>query len=49
MTTKNISYEDNYSYRQLLQAKGPELIQATPNITGCNLCSGTIGAVPKIY
>ena len=49
MTQNNIAYEDNYSYRQLLQSKGPELIQATPNITGCNLCDGSIGAVPKIY
>ena len=49
MTQNNIAYEDNYSYRKLLQSKGPELIQANPTITGCNLCSGTIGAMPGIY
>ena len=28
MTTNNIGYQDNYSYRQLLQNHGPELLNS---------------------
>jgi hypothetical protein len=50
MNQNNIALEDNYSYRKLLQSKGPELF-SKPNqdIQGCNLCDSALLAVPDIY
>lgn len=49
MKQNNIVYEDNYSYRKLLQSKGPELIQQNPSISGCNVCNKPLMSVPDIY
>lgn len=52
MTKNGISYEDNYSYRKLLQAKGPALLeefQAKKNENGCAQCDAPIKSVPNIY
>ena len=49
MKTNNISYEDNYAYRKLLQSKGPELLDSDTKITGCNVCHKPLLQVPDIY
>ena len=49
MKTNNISYEDNYAYRKLLQYKGPELLANDTKITGCNVCHKPLLQVPDIY
>ncbi len=52
MTKNGISYEDNYSYRKLLQSKGPALLeefQAKKNGSGCAQCDAPIKSVPNIY
>jgi hypothetical protein len=38
MQKNGISYDDNYSYRQLLQKGGPELIQKLQNEYQGNKC-----------
>ena len=49
MTQNNISYEDNYAFRRLLQQKGPELLANDTQITGCNVCNKPLLKVPNIY
>jgi hypothetical protein len=49
MTNHKIYYEDNYSYRKLLQQKGPELLANDTKISGCNLCHKPLIQVPDIY
>ena len=53
MKQNNITYEDNYSYRQLLQKSGPELfnkIQAANQGTGpCVDCNQPLVNTSKIY
>ena len=49
MQKNGIKPEDNYSYRQLLQSKGPELnkdVQTQP--APCSLCDSTMN-LSKIY
>lgn len=41
MNKNNISLEDNYRYRQILQQRGPDLIaglQSTPSKNNCGMC-----------
>ena len=53
MTQNGIKYEDNYSFRKLLQSKGPELLndmgakQQSPN--GCASCLAPLMSLPNIY
>ena len=53
MTQNGIKYEDNYSFRKLLQSKGPELLtsmsakEQSPN--GCASCNAPLMSVPNIY
>ncbi len=56
MSTNNIQYQDNYSYRQLLQSQGPALIDSFQNAqqpsTGpgqCVDCNNPLLKVPHIY
>lgn len=39
MKKNGISYEDNYSFRKLLQSKGPELLKPTQDLQGTSKCS----------
>ena len=49
MTKNNIYYEDNYSYRKLLQKAGPAIFGNQQNVSGCNKCMKPLLAVPNIY
>ena len=39
MNKNGITYEDNYSYRKLLQSKGPEVLKPVQDIQGTSKCS----------
>lgn len=53
MKQNNIMYEDNYSFRKLLQSKGPELfkdvhqVQFTPD--GCAQCHAPLLNISDTY
>ena len=52
MKQNGISFEDNYSYRQLLQKQGPELMSKVQEKQGnkdCNNCNVPLLKVPDIY
>jgi hypothetical protein len=52
MKTNGISYVDNYSYRQLLQSKGPEVFEKILNQQGrsdCAQCDKPLLNVKGIY
>jgi len=57
MTKNNIPYVDNYSYRQLLQNKGPEALQviqglqkSAPNGSPlCQACDKPLLKMPNIF
>ena len=52
MKQNGISFEDNYSYRQLLQKQGPELlskVHAEQGKENCNTCDKPLLKVPGIY
>ena len=51
MTQNGISYEDNYSFRKLLQSKGPELLKGTGGIkpTECTTCNAPLLKISNIY
>ena len=52
MKQNGISFEDNYSYRQLLQKSGPEMlskIQDEQGKTNCNDCNKPLVNASKIY
>jgi hypothetical protein len=53
MKQNNITYEDNYSYRQLLQKSGPELFDKirsdTQGVGPCTNCSKPMVDTSKIY
>jgi hypothetical protein len=52
MKENNIAYTDNYSYRQLLQSKGPEVFQQVLNKQGqsdCAACDVPLLNVKGIY
>ena len=46
MTQHGIKYEDNYSYRQLLQKMGPDILKSTQKISGCAKCGKPVARVP---
>ena len=50
MKKNNISFEDNYSYRQLLQKQGPELLNGFKEQSRgqCDQCDGYTN-MSKIY
>ena len=52
MKQNGIAYEDNYSFRKLLQSKGPEILmnlnqQDSPN--GCATCHAPLMSIPDTY
>ena len=52
MKKNGITFEDNYSYRQLLQKQGPELmsqIQDEQGTTKCNSCDKPLVNASDIY
>lgn len=53
MKQNNIPFEDNYSYRQLLQKQGPELLSQIQDEQGknnkCNSCDKPLVDASKIY
>ncbi len=52
MNTNGISFEDNYSYRQLLQKQGPGLLSKVQEEQGkanCNNCDKPLVKIPGIY
>jgi hypothetical protein len=52
MKQNNISFEDNYSYRQLLQKQGPQLMSKVQDLQGkgnCNTCDTPLLKMPDIY
>lgn len=52
MKTNGISYEDNYSYRKLLQSKGPAIfdeISSQQKMIGCTTCDVALLKVPGTY
>ena len=49
MKTNNVSYEDNYSYRKLLQSKGPELFKTNQTTTKCASCDEPLVDTRNIY
>ena len=49
MSQNNISFEDNYSYRKLLQQKGPELFKINDDVVKCGWCAKSSPDLSKIY
>ncbi len=52
MKKKGITFEDNYSYRQLLQKQGPELMSQIQDEQGtkkCNSCDNPLVNASDIY
>ena len=52
MKKNGISFEDNYSYRQLLQKQGPALlssVQAEQGKDNCNTCDKPLVKASDIY
>jgi formate-dependent nitrite reductase cytochrome c552 subunit len=52
MKQNNISFEDNYSYRQLLQKQGPQLMTQVQEVHGknaCNDCNVPLLKMPDVY
>ena len=52
MQQNGIVFEDNYSYRQLLQKSGPEIInqiQSKQDTQPCNTCDKPLLNMSKIY
>jgi len=50
MKQNGITFEDNYSYRQLLQKQGPQLLsKIQEKEQGCNTCDKPLLKMPNIY
>ena len=52
MKQNGISFEDNYSYRKLLQSQGPQLLSKIQEVQGkqdCNNCNVPLLKIPDIY
>uniref|UniRef100_A0AB38ZM30 Uncharacterized protein n=1 Tax=Mantoniella tinhauana virus 1 TaxID=3111543 RepID=A0AB38ZM30_9VIRU len=49
MDKNGISFEDNYSYRQLLQKQGPEILSDIQDNTPCHTSNKPLLKVPNIY
>jgi hypothetical protein len=51
MKQNGISFEDNYSFRKLLQQKGPEILRPSQDQqkTQCGSCDKALLKMPNIY
>jgi hypothetical protein len=49
MNKNGVSYEDNYSYRKLLQSKGPELFKLEQDTKKCSSCDEALVDTRNIY
>ena len=52
MKQNGISFEDNYSYRKLLQSQGPQLMSKVQEVQGkqdCNNCNVPLLKMPDVY
>jgi len=52
MKQNNITFEDNYSYRKLLQTQGPSILSKVQEEQGkanCNNCDKPLLKIPDIY
>ena len=52
MKQNGISFEDNYSYRKLLQSQGPQLLSKVQEVQGkqdCNNCNVPLLKMPDVY
>jgi len=49
MNKNGVSYEDNYSYRKLLQSKGPELFKLEQDTKKCASCDKALVDTRNIY
>jgi hypothetical protein len=52
MKQNGITFEDNYSYRKLLQSQGPSLLSNVQDQQGkgnCNKCDKPLLKMPDIY
>jgi len=49
MAKNSIFYEDNYSYRKLLQKAGPAIFNQKSHVSECAKCMKPLLAVPNIY
>jgi hypothetical protein len=52
MKQNNITFEDNYSYRKLLQTQGPSLLSKVQEEQGkanCKNCDKPLLKIPDIY
>lgn len=49
MTQNGIKFEDNYSFRKLLQSKGPEMLKKMEDHESpCGMCDSTLN-LSKVY
>ena len=50
MSQNKIYYEDNYSFRKLLQTAGPAIFKNNiQEVSNCNKCMKPLLAVPNIF
>jgi hypothetical protein len=52
MKQNGITYEDNYSFRKMLQSKGPAILEPTQQLQGtqkCSACDKPLLKVEDIY
>lgn len=49
MKNNGISFEDNYSYRKLLQSKGPEIFKLDQDVKKCASCDNALVDTKDIY
>lgn len=52
MKQNGITFEDNYSFRKMLQQKGPEILKPVQDLQGtkkCGACDKALLKVPNIY
>ena len=52
MKQNGITFEDNYSFRKMLQQKGPEILKPVQDLQGtdkCGACDKVLLKVPNIY
>lgn len=49
MKTNGVMFQDNYSFRQLLQSKGPALMDAYTRKEKCPQCNQALLAVKNTY
>ena len=52
MKQNGVTFEDNYSFRKMLQQKGPEILKPVQDLQGtekCGACDKALLKVPNIY